>query len=167
MAAVDKLRCSDYNDFTEFKLWVLKNNPSLSYNFYNFFLSEPEWDKWKDDLYNFDKESNDRDYKKYGIELGIEKATERFLEMYLERNHNLNGMNFKLAESEIEDIEKENRKLKNKSKFIDSIALPICNFSFNQDLYLKWHCPIEFVRKYLKEQCGVKTRWYHKIYFKK
>lgn len=45
--------------------------------------------------------------------------------------------------------------------------LPIANFSFKQDRYLYWHCPIEFVREYLETQCGYKkANWFVKLFWK-
>lgn len=44
---------------------------------------------------------------------------------------------------------------------------PISNFTFKQDRYLYWHCPLDFVRKYLREQCGYKDNWFVRLFWKK
>ena len=44
---------------------------------------------------------------------------------------------------------------------------PIANFSHKQDRYLYWHCPLDFVREYLREQCGYKDNWFVKLFWKK
>lgn len=57
-----------------------------------------------------------------------------------------------------EELEKEyNEKL---------CALPIASFSCKQDRYLYWHCPFDFVREYLHEQCGYKDNWFVKLFWK-
>lgn len=45
-------------------------------------------------------------------------------------------------------------------------ALPIASFSYKQDRYLYWHCPLYFVREYLHEQCGCKDNWFVKLFWK-
>lgn len=43
---------------------------------------------------------------------------------------------------------------------------PIAHFSHKQDRYLYWHCPLDFVREYLREQCGYKDNWFVKLFWK-
>ena len=43
---------------------------------------------------------------------------------------------------------------------------PIANFSRKQDRYLYWHCPYDFVREYLSEQCGYKDNWFVKLFWR-
>lgn len=45
-------------------------------------------------------------------------------------------------------------------------ALPIASFSHKQDRYLYWRCPLDFVRKYLHEQCGYKDNLFVKLFWK-
>ena len=63
--------------------------------------------------------------------------------------------------------------IENRDEFIRNSAWPDLNYEFpvmntplSVDRKLKWICPVPCVRKYLQEQCGVKTRWYHKLFFK-
>lgn len=45
--------------------------------------------------------------------------------------------------------------------------LPVANFRFKQDKYLYWHCPLDFVREYLENQCGYKkANWFIKLFWK-
>ena len=49
----------------------------------------------------------------------------------------------------------------------DDRALTIASFRFNQDKYLYWHCPLDFVREYLETQCGYKkANWFVKLFWK-
>lgn len=45
-------------------------------------------------------------------------------------------------------------------------SCPITNTPFSVDKKLLWICPVPCVRKYLEEQCGYKTKWYHKLFWK-
>ena len=45
--------------------------------------------------------------------------------------------------------------------------VPIANFTSKLDKYLYWHCPFDFVREYLEEQCGYKkANWFVKLFWK-
>ncbi len=61
----------------------------------------------------------------------------------------------------------EYNKLSDKTLYMEVMKLPITNFSPAQNKYLVWNCPIPFVRDYLLNKCGVTTKWYHKIFWKK
>lgn len=49
---------------------------------------------------------------------------------------------------------------------VEDIAIPCCNFRFDQDRFLLWHCPLPFIRDYLYNQCGYKHHWYYELFFK-
>ncbi len=53
-----------------------------------------------------------------------------------------------------------------KECYVNDVELPIANFTFKNDNYLLWRCPLDFIRYYLKKQCGKETKWYHKLFFK-
>ena len=44
---------------------------------------------------------------------------------------------------------------------------PLANFNRKQDRYLYWHCPLGFVREYLREQCGYRDNWFVKLFWRK
>ena len=48
----------------------------------------------------------------------------------------------------------------------EEYSFPVMNTSLNVDKKLLWICPIPCVRNYLKDQCGYKTRWYHRLFWK-
>ena len=55
-----------------------------------------------------------------------------------------------------------------KSEFDISLEkAPLANFNRKQDRYLYWHCPLDFVREYLREQCGYKDNWFVKLFWRK
>lgn len=43
MAAIDKLRTSNYGDYNEFRIWCIKHRPSLLDSFLDPFLSYKDW----------------------------------------------------------------------------------------------------------------------------
>ena len=50
---------------------------------------------------------------------------------------------------------------------IDNIKFIIACFDSKQDKYLYWHCPLDFVREYLENQCGYKkANWFVKLFWK-
>ena len=125
-------------------------------SFYYWNLTQQEWDKWKENLYQSRKEMYDREFKRAStVEL-------------LRENYKKIGYNPPLEqlEEEVASVLAQVEKLKDKATYIENITLPMTNFSCKEDRYLLWHCPIEEVREYLIEQCGYKERWYYKLFFK-
>lgn len=49
----------------------------------------------------------------------------------------------------------------------DDAKIIIAHFYFKQDRWLYWHCPLDFVREYLENQCGYKkANWFVKLFWK-
>jgi hypothetical protein len=46
------------------------------------------------------------------------------------------------------------------------IKLSVMNTPWRIDKKLKWICPVPCVREYLQKQCGVKERWYYKLFWR-
>lgn len=45
--------------------------------------------------------------------------------------------------------------------------LIVAHFNSIQDGYLYWHCPLDFIREYLENQCGYKkANWFVKLFWK-
>lgn len=111
MAAIGKLRTDSYGDYDDFRIWCIKNKPSLLYSFYEPFLSYDEWNKLQ------------TQYQK--------KMCKYFKD--------------------------------------DTVNIPmiIAHFLSHEDKYLYWHCPLEFIREYLENQCGFKkANWFVKLFWK-
>lgn len=44
--------------------------------------------------------------------------------------------------------------------------LQVAQFTEKQNKWLYWHCPFDFVREYLREQCGYKdANWFVKLFW--
>lgn len=156
MAAIDKMYLKDYYVFDKFRLWCLIHNPKLLKSFYYWNLTQQEWDKWKENIYQSRKEMYDREFERAStVEL-------------LRENYKKIGYNPPLEqlEEEVASVLAQVEKLKDKATYIEDTTLPMTNFSCKEDRYLLWHCPIEEVREYLTKQCGYKERWYYKLFFK-
>lgn len=53
--------------------------------------------------------------------------------------------------------------------YTKNIDYPIATteeLSLEQIKYLKWHCPIKFVRECLVKYCGIKDHWYYRLGFR-
>lgn len=158
MAAIDKIYLTDYYTFTDFRVWCMTYKPSLLRSFYNPFLSEKEWNEWKETVYIETKERVQRHHEWCDT---VEHLKARYIELY----GKVSNTDEELKE-EVKYHNKLYKELQDKDTWIENKSFPIACFHFNEDNYLKWHCPISEVRKYLETQCGVKTKWYHKLFFK-
>jgi hypothetical protein len=156
MAAIDKMYLKDYYAFDKFRLWCLIHNPKLLKHFYHWNLIQQEWDRWKENTYQFHKGT-------YDEELKHASTVELLREHYEKCGYN---PSIEQLEREVAYVLTQVEKLKDKATYIANISLPITNFSCKEDRYLLWHCPIEEVREYLIKQCGYKERWYYKLFFK-
>lgn len=59
------------------------------------------------------------------------------------------------------------KKCSTNTDYGDDRELPIAIFTFTEDKYLYWHCPLDFVREYLETQCGYKkANWFVKLFWK-
>lgn len=155
MAAIDKLYLKHFEDFDDLRTWALIHKPSLFNNLIRpFDISPKSWENRTEDEYNSQK-----------------KLVKQFFAMYPTifdyRDVNKNYM----SDAEIERgwdlmIELEEQ-LKNELEYLENnISFPVANFTLKQDRWLFWHCPLDFIRNYLIEQCGYKEKWYHKLLFK-
>ena len=57
--------------------------------------------------------------------------------------------------------------LSSKSSSLSDYPIAITEgLSLEQIKYLKWHCPIKFVRECLVKYCDIKDHWYYRIGFR-
>jgi hypothetical protein len=61
----------------------------------------------------------------------------------------------------------DNNSLDNKSQWIRDCQIKIAEFSRKDVKYLKWHCPLDFIRKFLKDNKILKYQGFYKIFFKR
>lgn len=65
------------------------------------------------------------------------------------------------------DFNKKKERIDNKECYIKDIKIPIASFSEKEYKWLKWHCPLDFVREHLKNDLGIKDYWFYKIVYNK
>ena len=76
------------------------------------------------------------------------------------------GSIFSVFDCGIKDFKKIQRDFMRRGDTDNLPKVAIANFSRKEDSYLYWHCPLDFVREYLHEQCGYKDNWFVKLFWK-
>ena len=164
MAAIDKMYVHSYYEYDDLRRWAIAYYPELLFYFYDITTTYQQWEdncrayvknQLKIAKNEYDKlsqfgEPTDKNtvvinkiqyYKEQGIELSMENVLECY--NYTIRSYNKTA----------EDWE-------------ESYTCPIMNTPFEVDKKLLWICPVPCVRKYLEENCGYKTKWYHKLFWR-
>lgn len=161
MAAIDKFRTNSPSTKRQLIEFFLTYKPQYLRYIYDPFESELEFTNRQKDLYYRNKESIIKQFKNYPTAKVFIDNHSKF-ECYDPKN------NEELEEEWIEYVKKPYDKVISDDEYayMDT-TLIVMNCPCSVDRWLKWFCPIYDVREYLHNQCGVKTRWYHKLFFKK
>lgn len=164
MAGIDKMYVHSYYEYDDVRRWAIAYYPELLFHFYDITMTYQQWENNRksyvenrlkfakneyDKLKQFGNPKNKNDiiiaeiqyYRTQGIELSIDNVSENY-------DYTIEAYN-KTAED-----------------WEESYTHPITNTPCEVDKKLLWHCPVPCVRKYLEEQCGYKTRWYHKLFWR-
>lgn len=161
MAAIDKLYVHYYSDYDDLRKWAIAYYPELLFYFYDITTTYQQW------------EDNVKVYVKYRMAIAkrdAAKATtpdggwsvEQLIKYYKESADY--DCPIEQAEEEFDAIYDDYYKTEN--DWEDSYNCPVMSTPFEVDKKLLWICPVPCVREYLEEQCGYKTRWYHKLFWK-
>lgn len=98
-------------------------------------------------------------YNKYSLSLGSTQAV-----AYLVMSTNIT---FNSAANFIYRIHQRYKYLSSRSSSLSDYPIAITEgLSLEQIKYLKWHCPIKFVRECLVKYCDIKDHWYYRIGFR-
>ena len=103
------------------------------------------------------------DLVKIGNTDNIEDAIQNLIKYYKESANY--DCPYEQAKSEVDDTF-ERKALLDAGMLEEEYTFPVMNTPLSVDRKLLWICPIPCVRKYLEEQCGYKTRWYHKLFWR-
>ena len=168
MAAIDKLYLKDYYQFNKLRTWAIIYYPKLLMYFYDYTITEEDFEKWREEWVNDHMEFAERDYKKFCKPFATE---EQMITNYINRmKENDYGYSFEVS---IEDAKIfidsiYSRYEASKESWMEEYSLPVMNTPFKVDRKLKWICPLPFIREYLHEQCGVnpKFEWFYKLFWK-
>lgn len=161
MAAIDKMYVNSYCDYDMLRKWAIAYYPELLFYFYNITLT---YQQWEDNCRNYVKSNLEiakRDYEKLGNFTDEDDAVIEKWNQY--KKDGLDVPLYSIAESVHYIIEAYN---KTAEDWEQSYVYPVMNTPFKVDKKLLWICPVPCIRKYLKEHCGYKTRWYHKLFWK-
>ena len=161
MAAIDKMYAHSYYEYDDLRRWAIAYYPELLFYFYDITIT---YQQWVDNCKNWVKQQISitiRDYERLGKFKDEDDAIINKKNWYKEQ-----GIDVPLY-SIIESVHYiiENYK-KTAEDWEDLYSCPIMNTPFEVDKKLLWICPVPCVREYLEKQCGYKTRWYHKLFWK-
>lgn len=158
MAAIDKLYLKDYQDLVELRKWAYVYYPKLLLYFYSeaIFMDYSTFNKIKKEKAKQQRNSLKKQWEYYSLDGTIESAI-----ACLKDKYNL---------SEEDAVDQANQMYNDYKKPLSLLeqnaSIVIMNTPFKVDKKLKWICPVYCIRKYLENQCGVKTKWYHKLFWR-
>lgn len=157
MAAIDKLYITEYDDLANLRIWANVYYPKLFFYFYEKALTidEEEFNKLK---------------KKYAKKRMLE-ATSYWRQ--ISPDNTINGAIAHLMAHGYSEVDARDEAdyyydwaHRTIEEFEKLIGITVMNTPSKVDRLLKWYCPLDRIREYLKDQCGVTTRWYHKLFWK-
>ena len=154
MAAIDKIYVKNYYQYDDLLRWSLIYYPKLLAYFYNIHMTYKDFEKAREDYVDIFKKNNKGLFERIGKTFKLQKAAKNLKKHYKESDYDASD---EQCFNEAKEIIKRLR-LK-KSQIEDSYELPITNTPLEIDRYLKWHCPLPFVREYLHNNCGVNPKW--------
>ena len=164
MAAIDKMYCHSYYEYDDLRKWTIVYYPQLLLYFYNIILDYTKWQKNVDSWLDEVKRHITWDLvMRLGNANNTDDAIQNLIKYYKESvNYDCP---YEQAKSEVDDIFAR-KKLLDAGMLEEEYTFPVMNTPLSVDRKLLWICPIPCVRKYLEEQCGYKTRWYHKLFWR-
>lgn len=163
MAAIDKIYCHSYYEYDDLRKWAIVYYPQLLFYFYTITLEYTLWQKNVDSWLDITKRHLMMDLVKIGNTDNNDDAIQNLIKYYKESvNYDCP---YEQAKSEVDDIF-ERKALLDAGMLEEEYTFPVMNTPLSVDRKLLWICPIPCVRKYLEEQCGYKTRWYHKLFWR-
>ena len=160
MAAIDKMYVHSYYEYDDLRRWAIAYYPELLFYFYDIVMTPQQWENNCNSYVKRQSAIAKREYEKIGK--SQVHAVENLIKHYKESA----GYDCPKEQAQEEAFAIIDAYHKTANDWEDSYTCPIMNTPFDIDLYLKWHCPVPCVRKYLKEHCGYKTRWYHKLFWR-
>lgn len=158
MAAIDRI-CGDYEDYIQLWKWCIIYYPKLLVDFFNPLLTYKEFAENKEQYVSKCMYHAKKLFEQMGgTSVTADEMCKNLAEKYCE---NTDG---KHVREEVRSCLEEY--YRSKEDWEDGYKFPIATFNYKQDKLLLWRCPIPFVREYLEKQCGYKTKWYHKLFWK-
>lgn len=154
MAAIDKLWLEDYNDLSLLRSWALAYYPKL-FVWLNIDYTQETFVKAQRELANRYKRTATTQWKKVSLDGTLNSAIAHYI-----------SIGYTEEEARLESEQIYDTYITSIDDMYEEIELSVMNVPSYIDRKLKWICPLHCIRRYLKNQCGVKTRWYHKIFWR-
>ena len=148
----------NYDDLKELYDWVRAYEPNLLYGFL-LGNNEKAFGKKKDELIV----SQMNIYRNKWEEIAMDETgptMEHAIKYLMEHD----GFSEEVAKVSAERIYADTQKTYN--EVAKEVAVAIYSTDAKIRKALKWRCPLVIVRDFLRYQWGIKTRWYHKLFFK-
>lgn len=165
MAAVDKMYVHGYYEYDDVRKWAIAYYPELVFYMYRFSMNAEDYFSNREEWLETYKEHIMRDYKRLGKFKTKPEAVQNLIKHYKETADY--DCPLKQAKEEVDYCLSQYEKLQAGDYALeDDYTFPVMNTPIEVDRKLLWICPVPCVRKYLEEQCGYKTRWYHKIFWR-
>lgn len=145
-----------YNEFAELWDWVRAYKPSLMFEFL-FARNEKQFGRKKDELIKSQMNQYRNEWE--AVAMGEQGPTmEIAVETLIHQGH---------TEEEAKSIAEQLHQNFNKTYNTVAKEIKVAIFTTDKRVrrVLKWQCPVEYVRDFLRYQWGIKTKWYHKIFW--
>ena len=143
--------------------WLSNKKPSMLEDVFLEAFSEKNFDEWKEQQYKTQYDLNKAYFKRWELDKGKAHGIELIAKYYSEKIGNVPL--FK-SEERINYLLKQKELLSDKEFYINTLQVPIAMFSSKQEKWLKWHCPLKFIRQYLLDKGNNKEHWYYRLFFK-
>lgn len=163
MAAIDKLYVNSYFEYDDLRRWAIAYYPQLLFYFYDITITYQEWENNCRNYTSQQLKIAKRYYQKIKDANGNKEEAIKLLIKHYKETANYD-CSVEQAEDEVEYIFTAYNRIA--EDWEQLYRQPIINTPFSVDKKLLWICPISFVRKYLEQNCGYKTKWYHKLFWR-
>lgn len=154
MAAIDKLWIKDFYNLDDLRRWAIVYYPKL-FIWLNTTLTKGELEEFKVKHASDYKRIIEKQWKEASSDGTVNSAVAYFKSK---------GYSDEDATWNANELYKEYRTSIN--EIYNKVDYPVMNAPLKVDKKLKWICPVPCVREYLQKQCGVKERWYYKLFWR-
>ena len=165
MAAIDKMYVHSYFEYDDVRTWAIVYYPELLFYMSNFTMDFEDYVNKRNQWLENYKAHIKKDYERLGTFKAKTEAVHNLIKHYKESANY--DCPLKQAKDEVDYCIKQYTKLQAGDFALeDDYSLCVMNTPLKVDRKLLWICPVPCVRKYLEKQCGYKTRWYHKLFWR-
>ncbi len=164
MAAIDKMYVHSYYDYDDLRRWAFVYYPELLFYFYDITFTNERYEKNKNEWIMHEKVIIKKEHQKIGNPMDIPCDSVQKLIEYYKKTANYDCSK-EQAEHEVHYIMDRYQDMLD-GTLEDNYTFPVLNTPLKVDRKLLWICPVSCVREYLEKQCGYKTRWYHKLFWR-